>query len=165
MIKLPEPRLIGGTFLPISGFEGYDMAENRAQTAWRPIDDIVAGALYDFLGYLTTRRTRITMSDRDEVGPAVDALVDWSKTRKINLDEARVKDWDSFTSPHTKPIQEHVNPIRTEINQREKAVLGPPHPRDFGIPKEHWEATQHYANFWHQNRLAASAKTGLCDAN
>ena len=25
----------------------------------------------------------------------------------------------------------------------------PPHPADFGIPKEHWEAAQHYANYWH----------------
>ena len=62
-------------------------------------DDIVAGALYDFLGYLTTRRTRVTMSDRDEAGPAVDALIDWSKTRKINLTEARVLDWNSYTTP------------------------------------------------------------------
>jgi hypothetical protein len=62
-------------------------------------DEIVAGALYDFLGYLTSRRTRVTMSDRDTAGPAVDALIDWSKTRRINLVEARVKDWDSFTAP------------------------------------------------------------------
>jgi len=62
-------------------------------------DDIVAGALYDFLGYLTTRRTRITMSDRDDAGAAVDALVDWSKTRKINLVEARVYDWNTYTTP------------------------------------------------------------------
>lgn len=72
----------------------------QAQAAVEPVpDDIVAGALYDFLGYLTTRRTRITMSDRDDAGAAVDALVDWSKTRKINLTEARVRDWNTYTSP------------------------------------------------------------------
>jgi hypothetical protein len=30
------------------------------------------------------------------------------------------------------------------------------HPKDFGIPKEHWEIAQHYANFWHQNQLKAA---------
>jgi hypothetical protein len=61
-------------------------------------DDIVAGALYDFLGYLTTRSARVAMSARDEAGPAVDALIAWSKTRRINLVEARVKDWNLFTA-------------------------------------------------------------------
>jgi hypothetical protein len=62
-------------------------------------DDVVAGALFDFLGYLTSRSARITMSATDNACAAVDALVDWSKTRKINLDEARVKDWNIYTAP------------------------------------------------------------------
>lgn len=70
-----------------------------AQSVEPVADDIVAGALYDFLGYLTSRRTRITMSDRDDAGAAADALVDWSKTRKINLAEARVVDWNDYTHP------------------------------------------------------------------
>lgn len=69
-------------------------------------NDVVAGALYDFLGYLTSRRTRVTMSDRDEAGPAVDALVDWSKTRKITLEEARVEDWQNYTTPPQPAAQE-----------------------------------------------------------
>ena len=92
-----------------NGFGGYDSQWTegalagwqaaQAQAAVEPVpDDIVAGALYDFLGYLTTRRTRITMSDRDDAGAAVDALVDWSKTRNINLTEARVRDWNRYTS-------------------------------------------------------------------
>jgi len=68
-------------------------------------DDIVAGALYDFLGYLTSRQTRITMSSSDDAGVAVDALIEWAMTRKINLVEARVKDWNEHTcsaAPHDK---------------------------------------------------------------
>jgi hypothetical protein len=45
--------------------------------------------------------------------------------------------------------------MRTELHPWEKAVLGPPHPGDFGIPKEHWEKAQHYANYWHENQVAA----------
>jgi len=80
---------------------------NKAQPESEPVaDDIVAGALYDFLGYLTSRRTRITMSDRDDAGAAVDALVDWSKTRKINLVEARVEDWNTHTK--AAPVADYV---------------------------------------------------------
>ena len=45
--------------------------------------------------------------------------------------------------------------MRTELHSWEKSVLGPPHPGDFGIPKEHWEAAQHYANYWNDNRAKA----------
>jgi hypothetical protein len=51
--------------------------------------------------------------------------------------------------------QEPVATVRHELRPWEKAALAPPHPRHFGIPKEHCEAAQHYANFWHQNRLDA----------
>jgi len=51
--------------------------------------------------------------------------------------------------------QEPVATVGHELRPWEKAVLAPPHPGDFGIPKEHWEAAQHYANFWHLNRLDA----------
>jgi hypothetical protein len=49
-----------------------------------------------------------------------------------------------------------VHPMRRELRPWEKALLGPPHPKDFGIPKGHWEAAQYYANFWHQNQLKAT---------
>lgn len=90
-------------------------------------DDIVAGALYDFLGYLTTRRTRITLSGRDDAGAAVDALVDWSKTRKINLDEARVKDWNTYTKA---PVQlsdddyEHMREVDIHKLQAQGEPIG-----------------------------------------
>ena len=48
-----------------------------------------------------------------------------------------------------------AQPLRHELRPWEKAVLAPPHPGHFGIPKEHWETAQNYANFWHNNRLEA----------
>jgi hypothetical protein len=47
------------------------------------------------------------------------------------------------------------SPMRTELHPWEKAVLSPPNPGDFGIPKEHWDKAQYYANYWHENRVAA----------
>ena len=87
-----------------------------AQAGAEPVvvpEDVIAGALYDFLGYLTSRRTRITMSDRDDAGAAVDALVDWSKTRKIRLEDACVKNWEKYTHP----------PARVPLTDEEIEVL------------------------------------------
>lgn len=51
---------------------------------------------------------------------------------------------------------EEWHPLQRELNAREKAILAPPHPGDFGIPKEHWEAAKHYANYWAANRVLAT---------
>ena len=59
---------------------------------------IVAGALYDFMGWLTSRRTRICLSDRDNAGPAVDAIVDFSKMRGLMLEDAQVEHWQKVLS-------------------------------------------------------------------
>jgi hypothetical protein len=54
---------------------------------------IIAGALFDLMGYLTCRDERLTLSARDEAGPAVEALTAWAKLRGLSLDDARVQDW------------------------------------------------------------------------
>ncbi len=97
-------------------------------------NDVVAGALYDFLGYLTSRRTRVTMSDRDEAGPAVDALVDWSKTRKITLEEARVEDWQNYTTPPQPAAQEQTSAVpvvRQMVEALERKLPGGKQTDDF----------------------------------
>lgn len=45
-----------------------------------------------------------------------------------------------------------IGPVR-ELRPDEKASLAPPHPGDFGIPKEHWKAAKYYAEYWHENQL------------
>jgi len=45
--------------------------------------------------------------------------------------------------------------MRAKLHPWEKAVLAPPHPGDFGIPKEHWDKAQYYANYWHEKRVEA----------
>jgi hypothetical protein len=74
---------------------------------------------------------------------------------------------DAALKAQAEPVQEPVasrlkmhshdvpTTMRTEFRPDEKAVLAPPHPGDFGIPKEHWEAAQHYANYWNENRAKA----------
>ena len=44
------------------------------------------------------------------------------------------------------------------LNEQERAVLSPPHPADFGIPKDHWEAARSYAQLFADNYMKAIGK-------
>jgi hypothetical protein len=55
--------------------------------------NIVAGALFDFLGYLTTRDKPVTMSKRQEPHRALKMLQEWADERKLDLDNADVTGW------------------------------------------------------------------------
>lgn len=43
-----------------------------------------------------------------------------------------------------------------------KDILLPPHPKHFGIPAEHWDATKHYAEYAMQNKQAEPV-AWMCD--
>jgi hypothetical protein len=60
---------------------------------------VIAGALFDFMGYLTSRPKRIMLSSADEASPAVDAIKEFAKMRGLSLDDARVQDWQDNTTP------------------------------------------------------------------
>jgi hypothetical protein len=52
--------------------------------------DVIAGALFDFMGWLTSRDERLVLSGSDEAGPAVDAIRDFAKMRGLSLDDAKL---------------------------------------------------------------------------
>ena len=54
--------------------------------------------------------------------------------------------------------------MRTEFTKAEKAVLGKPHPKDFGIPSDQWANSQSYAEFFHTQSAVASDNTKPCEA-
>jgi len=58
---------------------------------------VIVGALFDFMGWLTSRKERLALSSVDDASPAVDAITDFAKMRGLSLDDARVLDWN--TSP------------------------------------------------------------------
>ena len=55
---------------------------------------VIAGALFDFMGGLTSRKERLVLSGANEAGPAVEAITDFAKMRGLSLDDARVLDWN-----------------------------------------------------------------------
>ena len=48
------------------------------------LDHIVAGAIFDFAGFLTTRDERITLSAKDNASPAADAVKAFLELRGVN---------------------------------------------------------------------------------
>ena len=62
---------------------------------------VIAGALFDFMGWLTSRKERLVLSSADEASPAVDAIRDFAKMRGLSLDDAKVQDWDTAPPQRT----------------------------------------------------------------
>jgi hypothetical protein len=58
---------------------------------------VIAGALFDFMGWLTSRKERLVLSSADNASPAVEAITEFAKMRGLSLNDAKVQDWN--TSP------------------------------------------------------------------
>ena len=61
--------------------------------------DVIAGALFDFMAWLTSRPKRIMLSSVDEASPAVDAIRDFAKMRGLSLNDAQVQTWQDILKP------------------------------------------------------------------
>ena len=100
--------------------EGYDErlyaghAASVYMAAWDAYPDIspqpkpiphavIAGALFDFMGWLTSRKERLVLSSADEASPAVDAISDFAKMRGLSLDDAKVQDWQDMARGSNAP--------------------------------------------------------------
>ena len=64
---------------------------------------VIAGALFDFMGWLTTRKERLILSSTDNASPAVESITEFAKMRGLSLDDARVQDWQNYTTPPQRP--------------------------------------------------------------
>jgi hypothetical protein len=58
--------------------------------------DVIAGALFDFMGWLTSREERLVLSSADNASPAVEVITEFAKMRGLSLGSARVKDWFAY---------------------------------------------------------------------
>jgi len=54
----------------------------------------IAGALFDFVGYLTSMEKAITFGCKYNVPEALECLSKWAEERKFDLDDADVKNWN-----------------------------------------------------------------------
>jgi hypothetical protein len=82
--------------------DGYRVVEGfTSNGAWamdvRPLylSEIVAGAIYDFMGYLTTREKPIIIDAGQPVSDLMAAFEAWANERKLPLDDAAVEYWSA----------------------------------------------------------------------
>jgi hypothetical protein len=57
---------------------------------------VVAGALFDFMGWLTSRKERLVLSSADDASPAVEAIAAFAKMRGLMLTDAQVLGWQDM---------------------------------------------------------------------
>jgi hypothetical protein len=76
-------------------------AEQIGELFWLEAKDepvahsVIAGALFDFMGWLTSRKERLVLSSSDEASPAVEAISNFAKMRGLSLSDAKVQDWNT----------------------------------------------------------------------
>ena len=86
---------------------------------------VIAGALFDFMGWLTTRDERLVLSGADEAGPAVESITEFAKMRGLSLDDARVQDWQNYTTQQQAEPVAHVL-FRQDDDGLEPIMFYPP---------------------------------------
>ena len=75
------------------------VAEFKAAQKAEPVSQaVIAGALFDFMGWLTTRKERLILSSTDDASPAADAIKVFAEMRGLSLNDARVQDWQNYTT-------------------------------------------------------------------
>ena len=57
---------------------------------------LFAGALFDFMGWLTSRKERLVLSSVDDASPAVEVIRQFAEMRCLSLDEAKVQEWQDL---------------------------------------------------------------------
>lgn len=57
-------------------------------------DREISGALFDFLGFLTTREESVAFGMCEDASPACLLLNEWAKKRNLCLDDPNIENWD-----------------------------------------------------------------------
>jgi len=93
--------------------EQLDTAEDAIQAGRQAIKElesqepvahsVISGALFDFMGWLTSRKERIVLSSADNASPAVEAITEFARMRNLSLDDAKVQDWHTHPPQRTEP--------------------------------------------------------------
>lgn len=84
---------------------------------------VIAGALFDFIGFLTTRDKNTTFGVTSLAAPAVDLLSQWAETRKLHLDGADVKGWQDRICKAPQPAEQQPTPDVTQLVEIAKDIV------------------------------------------
>ena len=91
-------------------------ALEQPQVEQEPVaHSIVAGALFDFMGWLTSRRERLVLSSTDNAAPVADAIKDFAKMRSLSISDAQVQKWQEHLSAPQPPRQPLTDKVIQEL--------------------------------------------------
>lgn len=95
-----------------------DMGNPFARQEQEPVAHVtVAGVLFDFMGWLTSRKERLVLSSSDEASPAVEAITEFAKMRGLSLADADVQSWQQALA--AAPLREWVG-----LTEEEELMIG-----------------------------------------
>lgn len=57
------------------------------------LDNVVSGVLFDFAGFLTSRKEKITCSTKHNVVPMVECIKEFMVLRKVNQEYEPMTNW------------------------------------------------------------------------
>jgi hypothetical protein len=60
---------------------------------------VIAGAIFDFAGFLTTREKVIRVGSTANASPIADLVKEWASKRGLSLDDAAVLSWQEWLAP------------------------------------------------------------------
>lgn len=73
--------------------EQIDQHSNPSAESKTSVNDIVAGAIFDFMGMFTTRAQPLILSSCHDCTPAVDAVREFAERRGLDIDCPDVMSW------------------------------------------------------------------------
>lgn len=79
--------------MPDNNEENTLMTNEEQEVKPLDVDNLIAGALFDFVGYLTTRTKAVRLGARHEATPAMVLLTNFAKSRGLDLSGAEVNRW------------------------------------------------------------------------
>ena len=93
-----EPLIVKGAMTGMVDAQVRDLWPTKKEPATtEPVEDglplIVAGAIFDFAGFLTTRAEVIEVGSTANAGPVADLVKEWAELRGLSLADAAVLSW------------------------------------------------------------------------
>lgn len=88
---------VGQTIGKVAAWEAWQAAQAQAGDGEPEAaqDKVIAGALFDFLGFLTTRDKPTAFGATRNASPAVELLKEWADKRGLDLEDADVENFHS----------------------------------------------------------------------
>lgn len=91
---------------------------------------IVAGAIYDFAGFMTTRPVSVSIGASEACGPVVDLITSFAEKRGLDLEEAAVQSWNLCIGRDVQPPTEATIAAKCQRIESDGEICGltPPCP-------------------------------------